>query len=54
MPGTARASSFPADLAAANNRSDMLAKELDQTNARIADLRGQARCDLAEAGADAG
>ncbi len=32
---------FSADLAAANNRSDMLAKELDQTNARIADLRAK-------------
>jgi DNA repair exonuclease SbcCD ATPase subunit len=29
------------DLAASNSRSDMLAKELDQTNARIADLRGK-------------
>jgi hypothetical protein len=29
------------DLAAANNRSDLLAKELDQTNSRVADLRGQ-------------
>lgn len=30
-----------ADLATANSRSDMLAKELDQTNARIADLRAK-------------
>jgi len=29
------------DLAAASGRSDLLAKELDQTNARVADLRGQ-------------
>src|ERR1700674_1989517 len=29
------------DLGAANGRSDLLAKELDQTNTRVADLRGQ-------------
>ena len=32
---------FTNDLAAANQRSDQLAKELDQTNTRIAGLRGQ-------------
>ena len=29
------------DLTAANNKAELLSKELDQTNARVADLRGQ-------------
>lgn len=37
---TARAQ-FTSDLATANGRSDLLTKELDQTNSRVADLRSQ-------------
>ena len=39
--GYASREKLDADLAAANQRSDIFSKQLDQTNARVAELRGQ-------------